>query len=74
MARDQMVRHSGGLEMVRTFLVTESTHSRQRVREYGQEGSQLSVGLTGLLGQRRRRGSRWVPQEALLPLVLSTVY
>lgn len=28
------------------------------------------MGLAGLLEQRKQRGSRWVPQEALLPLCL----
>lgn len=58
--------------MVGTFLV-HCSYPVQLVREYGQEESQLSVGLTGLLGQRRQRRSRRVPQEALLPLVLSAV-
>lgn len=73
MARDQIEGHYRVLEMVRTFLVHQ-VYRLQPESEYGQEETQRSVGLTGLLEQRRQRGSRWVPREVLLPLVLSAVY
>lgn len=73
MARDQIEGHYRVLEMVRTFLVHQ-VYRLQPESEYGQEETQRSVDLTGLLEQRRQRGSRWVPREVLLPLVLSAVY
>lgn len=73
MARDQIEGPYRVLEMVRTFLVHQ-VYPLQPESEYGQEETQRSVGLTGLLEQRRQRGSRWVPREVLLPLVLSAVY
>lgn len=74
MARDQIEGHYRVPEMVRTFLVHQVYPTAARESEYEQEETQRSVGLTGLLEQRRQRGSRWVPWEVLLPLVLGAVY
>lgn len=44
-----MAGYSGGLEVVRAFLVPPTLLAAARESETGQEESQLSVGLSGLL-------------------------